>query len=660
MLRTLVGRVARSPFVAVAARVQPGLGRARPVSVRHVSLTAPKLGRKDGNTQRLSRSARKTQTRKFLQRRAEFRNRHARPKRSHAPHGSHAPRGRGRGSSGFTGESSLVLPDAGDDHASIDEFLKHLSAPERAGGREEDTKKLLEMDTDARIVEMSTDPDLLKAKHFNQLIRAQAVQGQHDAALRSYQRMMALGVTPNTRTFRAIMYSCALSANVPVAQSVVAQIATFGAPVHPSLYASLAQAYVNAGQLDDAFGVIKLAETNAEALRKDAGYVVSKLEGHGAVNLDPSIFTVLIKGCVDRREYRRAWACFDRMRIHYTDPDTPSLSLMIHVCARTGDAERAMDLWNEFPLLNIEPSFLSYSAIIHACARTWRYAPRAFDFYFQLRAAGYTPDTQIMNTLMHSCSHSGDVPRAHMIFNTMKASSGLQPTAVTYATYLNVIARAQNVRQPSPTLARELEAMEKSPLSSEQDGNPGIIDEREVYDDSDWFAKADDDEDPFDVNDHLDWDASLLPDADDVTVESAGVNQEEGAAPASTESGDSEYERAEYEASSDTLETYLQAGTEEEPAPAADAAVTADIDRVDDTDVSAEGGHSQPMTLSLPKIGPATIKNLNVQLAWRVFQEYVNAGQTPTSVRLSFRLGAAANSDHTSSLHVSFCHNRAF
>ena len=103
--------------------------------------------------------------------------------------------------------ADVELPDELDPEAALERRLAH-------------TEQLREMDTDAMIVRMHRNPKLATTRRFNDLIHAQALQQQHEAAFRSYHRMLELGVQPNEHTYFAVMQNCALSGEPDVAKTV--------------------------------------------------------------------------------------------------------------------------------------------------------------------------------------------------------------------------------------------------------------------------------------------------------------------------------------------------------------------------------------------------------------------------------------------------------
>jgi pentatricopeptide repeat protein len=491
-------------------------------AARGISVTAAQLGRNDGNTIRLTRNARITVAAKAAQRREAQRKQRQQAQLRNRPH----PKSQGgleaataakirslpassqqrrvlvqsqrtkllRASVG-AGGGDMPAARAGADKMLVEDmdtsFLQALEAPFlfAAGGskQQQNKQRLLAVDTDKLIVELGRGERPASPRAFNEIMRAQAVQGKAVAALRTYERLLQSGLKPSRGTYQALLYACSLGGMPDLAASVVEQLAKAGGDqpvVEPRYYTLLAQAYVRSGRLDDAFQVVRTAERHAEARRLSgavaavAGAAIAagapsgvadpanvarvmvasssgggggggggggegggggglgRPEGYGAVpGLEPPLFTALILGCMKARDYRRAWVCFDRMRIYHASPDVPCLGAIIGVCARSGATERALDLWNEFALLGLQPDLQCFNAVIHACSRSWRYAPRAFDMYSQMRTAGFAPSAHTLNSLLHSCTHAGDLKRATAILSIMRRSRGsLRPTALTYAT----------------------------------------------------------------------------------------------------------------------------------------------------------------------------------------------------------------------------------
>lgn len=686
---------------------------------RGVSTTAPVFGRKDGNTIRASRKSRKTVARQRQKRRKHKQGKVTVIKRSQQfqktseyrngttislmGNTDHTDKNPINGQITNTGELTPSLAIHSVQSLPHSTNSSHVSQSPKSEMKSTPKTHLLSLDTNKRLLEMHSElnsispsgdgsplyssPKLASTRAYNELIRAQALQGQHSAAFRSYQRMEILGLKRNLHTFQAILYNCALSKDVGTAKLIMQQLANASFPMDSSLYAHLAQAFVSAGQLDDAFGVLELA--NRHALRqlkneecnaigiKNTGKILRHLANPdletSPAQLDPDVFTVLIKGCVDVGDYRRAWNTFDQMRIKYAAPDEVCLNLMIHICAKTHEPERAIDMWNEFESLDIKPSQISYNSIINACAKSWHHASKAFDYYFQMRSAGFVPDSSTFNSLIASCSHSGDLLRSTQIFDMMKLalksqSSVLHPTKNTYATYLNVIARAQKVRNPSPTLNSRYKESHVLPTQvAEVSSDSPILDENgstrqyNQYDDIDFYEEQR-------AHRHF-LERSFVPSKlDDMNQDSDSIHDMTMVERTDSLSDVLEVVRARldhkrrdndqdnYNDMTTILEELgrncvdsndekvLTYGNFRESSLVSSRQVGgskpydlfSDSNSVKTRQSTLHNYSDTPMTIDIPAIGRATIINMNIQLAWKTFQSFLNAGFTPNSVSISF------------------------
>ena len=138
-----------------------------------------------------------------------------------------------------------------------------------------------------------------------------------------------------------------------------------------------------------------------------------------------------------------------------------------------------------------------------------------------------------------------------------------------------------------------------------------------------------------------DWNdpANHYDDDDDDDVHRARYNDDDGTADGLDED---EWEDH-YNLNSEALENLAQESSEPDSEAVASTSDRGDsintVATVDPTDLSEtatalvdQQKPTVPMTMEIRNIGPATIKNLNIQMAWRTFQAYLNEGEKPTQV----------------------------
>ncbi|ORX73732.1 hypothetical protein DL89DRAFT_207574, partial [Linderina pennispora] len=69
------------------------------------------------------------------------------------------------------------------------------------------------------------------------------------------------------------------------------------------------------------------------------------------------IYNSLIVSCLKVGDLKRAWGVFEHLRYAIAQPDEVSFTIMIHACAKNGEAH------------GFQPDFYTYNTLIYACAR---------------------------------------------------------------------------------------------------------------------------------------------------------------------------------------------------------------------------------------------------------------------------------------------------
>lgn len=100
--------------------------------------------------------------------------------------------------------------------------------------------------------------------------------------------------------------------------------------------------------------------------------------------------------------------------------DAVVYSLMIHVCAMTGEAERALNLFDEMRELGLTPTEVTFTALVGA----FRFRPdlhaEALHVLRDMKGAGYAPDSRTLLTLLAVVSAQGDHTTAELLFDELR------------------------------------------------------------------------------------------------------------------------------------------------------------------------------------------------------------------------------------------------
>ncbi|KAG0324074.1 hypothetical protein BGZ99_002232 [Dissophora globulifera] len=232
---------------------------------------------------------------------------------------------------------------------------------------------------------------------WNQLILANALDGNFKNAEQAMQLMEEIGVQPNMESFNHLMEAYANSGELSKAHNTIELMLASGLIPSISAYNSLMKIYVQRRDITGTFQVF-------EALK----------EHH---NPEVDVFTNLVKGCLRAGEYDLGWKVFDQMQHSGAIPTESTYSLMIQACARTDQVEKALDIFRTYPSRGLQPTDSTFNSLIHACAMRPEYFATAFALLNEMQQSyGFEPDISTYNTLLFACSKRRDLLTARRIF----------------------------------------------------------------------------------------------------------------------------------------------------------------------------------------------------------------------------------------------------
>ena len=95
-------------------------------------------------------------------------------------------------------------------------------------------------------------------------------------------------------------------------------------------------------------------------------------------------------------------------------------SLMIRICAATHDAEKALNIFDQMREEGFIEIAETYNSLIFALASRSNYARRAVDLYRKMVQRKVVPDRHTFTGVLKATAHTGDVPTACEILETMR------------------------------------------------------------------------------------------------------------------------------------------------------------------------------------------------------------------------------------------------
>ena len=165
-------------------------------------------------------------------------------------------------------------------------------------------------------------------------------------------------------------------------------------------YSLLIKAYCNKGDIDHSCQILY-----DMWLKKD-------------IQPDNVTFSILIKGCMQQRQYNRLWELYNLMKTYIGQPDVVTTSLMIQICGYTNKFEEAMNLFEGVDRTKDMTQGL-YHNMMNAVAKSKKYELNTFNYFHRMKNDHFVPTLQSYNILLKACSTSGDLSRLNQVYKNV-------------------------------------------------------------------------------------------------------------------------------------------------------------------------------------------------------------------------------------------------
>lgn len=239
--------------------------------------------------------------------------------------------------------------------------------------------------------------------NFNELIRAQGLQGNMEAALQTYNAMHSHGYDPDQGTYVSLIMGAGVARDAEFARKIFLEMRGQMVSANLKVYAALIKAHVQAGDVDSGFALMH------------------KMEDEG-LKSDVVIYTILIDGLVKANKLERAWEEFHSIRTwKLIEPDEVLFTVMIKACALASEPERALNIYDDMRMCGLYPTDITYGELIHAMSKTNDFAHRAWDFYRHMQAEDLPITPFVYSKLLHASRTLGDPRRAQTVVEEMQA-----------------------------------------------------------------------------------------------------------------------------------------------------------------------------------------------------------------------------------------------
>ncbi|CAK0824371.1 unnamed protein product [Prorocentrum cordatum] len=278
---------------------------------------------------------------------------------------------------------------------SLEEALRHQPGTERAA-------RLREMQACTLDFESLVTQGKASVANLNELVRAQALQGRMDEALRTHDAMKTHGYEPDDGTFVSLLLGAVQLRDPVLARRLFLKMREQLIAPTLKVYSALIKAHTVAGDVASAMSLVRKMEDER-------------------VMPDLVVHTVVIDGLVARGDLSKAWEEFHSIRTwKLIQPDEVLFTVMIKACAQAQEAERALNLLDDLRTCGLYPTDITYGELIHAMATSAYHARKAFDFFRQMQAEDMPLSPFIFEKLLQACRVLGDAKRAQGLILEMR------------------------------------------------------------------------------------------------------------------------------------------------------------------------------------------------------------------------------------------------
>lgn len=302
-------------------------------------------------------------------------------------------------------------------------------------GRYDDAMRLLE--------QMKAAGLAVDQSHIAALLLACERRGDGDArsALQVLQMMPDFGLQPTTLTFNMAMGSCAKRGDIEQAEQLLAQMDSAPEDARPNIVTlnTMLDTYKRADKWEACLEFLLKMEVRRRAPETRAA---------------PRAASSRVAPLAHRA--RRARAPLRRPQSErQVQPDVVSVNTAIKACKDNGQFELALQLFEGMAGRGLEPDSVSFTEIIAACGRAGEWA-RAIAVFRAAEASADGVNTFVWNALVGAAVACDKSVEALETIKEMR-SSGIAPDIVTFTTVMTMLSKKEEW-EAVLFVAEELEA----------------------------------------------------------------------------------------------------------------------------------------------------------------------------------------------------------
>ncbi|KAK2986094.1 hypothetical protein RJ640_003749 [Escallonia rubra] len=161
------------------------------------------------------------------------------------------------------------------------------------------------------------------------------------------------------------------------------------------------------------------------------------------VVLDDYSFGIMVKGCCENSELKRAFEVFDQMGEMGFSPNVVVYTSLIDGCCKSGDVEKAKGLFCKMGELGLIVNQYTYTVLINGLFKKGLKS-EGFELFEKMKEDGVLPDLHTYNSVINVYCKDGELSNAFKLFDEMR-ERGVTSNVVTYNTLVKGLCRKMRV-----------------------------------------------------------------------------------------------------------------------------------------------------------------------------------------------------------------------
>lgn len=245
---------------------------------------------------------------------------------------------------------------------------------------------------------------------WNQIIRGHARSENSQAAVESYNRLVATDAEPDGYTYLYVLSACARSGLVREGEQVHGRVLASGFGSNVFVQTSLVSLYTTDG-----------------VLRGGVKYARQVFDEMGERNVVS--WNTLLAGYIRSRDFDGAFRLFDEM----PERNVVSWTTMVAGCAQNGRSKQALCLFGQMRRANVELDQVALVAVLSACAEIGDLTlGRWIHWYIEERLCVKSQSRLVTlhNALIHMYASCGLIDEAYKVFKEMPRRSTVSWTSI--------------------------------------------------------------------------------------------------------------------------------------------------------------------------------------------------------------------------------------